>query len=66
MLDGFKTIIAAGLALLVEVLSKMGFDVGAAAGVPALTDAIVMLGTFGAMVFRFFATKNLQTGEPLQ
>lgn len=66
MLDGYKTIIASGIAFIVAVLEMIGLDVGKIVGVPALTDAVLLIATALAGVFRYIATRDLRSDGGLQ
>lgn len=64
MLSGYRTIIAAAIAFLSEVLQLAGIDI--AGDQTAIVNGILVIGgTIGAIVFRMKATKQLG-GAPLK
>jgi hypothetical protein len=64
MLSGYRTIIAAAVALIAEVLQLLGVDI--AGDQTAIVNGVLVIGgAVGAIVFRFKATKTVG-GKPLK
>jgi len=64
MLAGYRTIIAAAVALIAEVLQLLGVDI--AGDQTAIVNGVLVIGgAVGAIVFRFKATQTVG-GKPLK
>lgn len=58
MFEGYRTMIAAAIALLAEVLRRVGLEIDAA-GVDGLVNSIVIIGsTLAAIVFKVKANER--------
>jgi hypothetical protein len=62
-LSGYRTIIAAGVALAAEIARLYGIDIGDQDGL--VNSILVIGGAAGAIYGRFVATRRLQHGDPL-
>lgn len=58
MFEGYRTMIAAAIALGAELLRRAGFEMDAAGQEGLVNSIIVILGAVGAIVFKFKANER--------